>query len=199
MQIEQKKEQDTGLPYLEISRSGVWQIVLGIVLIVSSIVLMFMLDSGFMVFLSLFFLAGGAAVLWFAEESLIVININGESYKTVRKMLRKTMSEKAEIPTDNLSFLFYHIENRIEGKQSKRKKKEEETQNGVNVGRLYIVYEDDSLYFIGSRRSAEESPLETQAEEIALYLDVPLNIVSDNDGGPDVLTPEARAQLIQDL
>lgn len=199
MQIEQKKEQDTGLPYLEIARSGVFQLVLGIVVVVSGIVSLFMLNDGFMIFLGLLLLAGGAALLWFAEESVIIINMHGESYKSVRRILRKTLTQKEEIATENLSFLFYHIENRIEGKEKKRKKKEENTENGVNIGRLYLVYEDDSLYFLGSRRSADESPLESEAEELSLYLDVPLNIVSDNDGGPDVLTPEARAQLIQDL
>lgn len=199
MQIEHKKEQDTGLPYLEIARSGVFQLVLGSILIVSGIVSLFMLNDGFMIFLGLLLLGGGAALLWFAEESVIVINMHGESYKSVRRILRKTISQKEEIITDNLSFLFYHIENRIEGKQNKRKKQEENKENGVNIGRLYLVYEDESLYFLGSRRSADESPLESEAEELSLYLDIPLNTVSDNDGGPDVLTPEARAQLVQDL
>lgn len=199
MQIEHKKEQDTGVPYLEIARSGVSQIVLSIVLIASGVVSLFMLNDGFMIFIGLILLAGGAALLWFAEESVIIINMHGESYKSVRRILRKTITEKEEIVTDNLSFLFYHIENRIEGKERKRKKREEHTENGVNIGRLYLVYEDDSLYFLGSRRSANESPLESEAEELSIYLDVPLNIASDNDGGPDVLTPEARAQLAEDL
>lgn len=199
MQIEHKKEQDTGLPYLEIARSGVFQLILGSILIVSGIVSLFMLNDGFMIFLGLLLLGGGAALLWFAEESVIVINMHGESYRSVRRILRKTISQKEEIITDNLSFLFYHIENRIEGKQNKRKKQEENKENGVNIGRLYLVYEDESLYFLGSRRSADESPLESEAEELSLYLDIPLNTVSDNDGGPDVLTPEARAQLVQDL
>src|SRR5699024_8896997 len=122
MDIQHIVNSDHEQDYLEIKKSGIWQVITGTILILAGIVFIFMIEKSILsILLGIIISISGGVVIWFAKTSIITLKSEGVSTHITKQMLTNRMIFSEEFNASAADFVFYHIQQRIQSKTQKRK------------------------------------------------------------------------------